>query len=463
MTHPVWQLLLISVLALIPTALRAQEAAPSPPDPPAQGDKKQEERSTGLPSGIDWKFNFDAGWGTFGFANSLYNNPKDPGVQENLSDQWFEGYVKPALSGSYRLASSSEIYGKVSAVGERTYGSVPGAFGTDVSSFQAEDLSIGWRSGNSLTLGEDVLDVTVGRAPYHLGHGFLLYDGASEGGSRGGYWTNARKAFQFAAIARFKPGHNNVETFYLDRDELEESDSGSRLWGINYEFTMGKDDSTTIAATYMKWAAHEEIRPGRDGLNVFNLRTYTSPIPTNPDLSFEIEYASERNADALDSNAWTFQGAYEFSQLTWKPKLSYRYAFFEGDDPATAANESFDPLFLGFYDWGTWWQGEIAGEYFLSNSNAISHQVRAHVTATESISGGLMFFKFKLDQPTAFGPAVTDTNVAFETDAYVDWKANKTFTISLVGAYADPGKAVQQSTGRTKNFVYGMAYVAYSF
>src|SRR3954466_4551517 len=74
MTHPVWQLLLISVLALIPTALRAQEAAPSPPDPPAQGDKKQEERSTGLPSGIDWKFNFDAGWGTFGFANSLYNN-----------------------------------------------------------------------------------------------------------------------------------------------------------------------------------------------------------------------------------------------------------------------------------------------------------------------------------------------------------------------------------------------------
>ena len=24
---------------------------------------------------------------------------------------------------------------------------------------------------------------------------------------------------------------------------------------------------------------------------------------------------------------------------------------------------------MGFSDWGTWWQGEIAGEYFLSNSN----------------------------------------------------------------------------------------------
>ena len=100
-----------------------------------------------------------------------------------------------------------------------------------------------------------------------------------------------------------------------------------------------------------------------------------------PDLSFEFEYASERNGDALDSDAWTLQGAYQFSDVTWTPTLSYRYAFFEGDDPATAANEAFDPLFLGFYDWGTWWQGEIAGEYFLSNSNLMSHLVRVHVDA----------------------------------------------------------------------------------
>ncbi len=38
-----------------------------------------------------------------------FNNPKEPGVTENLSDQWFEGYVKPALSGLFKLRSSSEI------------------------------------------------------------------------------------------------------------------------------------------------------------------------------------------------------------------------------------------------------------------------------------------------------------------------------------------------------------------
>ena len=32
----------------------------------------------------------------------------------------------------------------------------------------------------------------------------------------------------------------------------------------------------------------------------------------------------------------------------------------------TPKNEAFDPLFLGFNDWGTWWQGEIAGEFLLS-------------------------------------------------------------------------------------------------
>jgi hypothetical protein len=420
-------------------------------------------RSTGLPaSPINWLLNFDAGWGTFGFANSLFNNPKEPGVDEDLSDQWFEGYIKPALSATYTLQNESVLYGKVSVVGERTYGSVPAAFGEDVSSFGPEDLSIGWRSGASLPgLGADGLDLVIGRTQYRLGHGFLLWDGAAEGGSRGGYWTNARKAFEFATIARLSPGRHNVETFYLDKDEMKESDTGSRLWGTNYEIALGP--TTTLGATYMKWFAHADQKPGRDGLNVFNVRAYTSPLKRTPDLSFEFEYASERNGDALESNAWTLQGSYQLSKTSWKPKVTYRYAFFQGDDPDTSANESFDPLFLGFYDWGTWWQGEIAGEYFLSNSNLISHLVRVHATPLESVSGGLMFFKFSLDQPRSAGENVTSSDVAFETNLYVDWKLNTNFTLSVIGAYGDPGKAVQQSSGRTKNFAYGMLYLGYSY
>jgi hypothetical protein len=455
MTRVLRSLLLLTVSALLcPVGLAAQDNAPSEPKP------KESERSTGLPSQIKWTFNLDAGWGTFGFGNSLYTNPKEPGVDEDLSDQWFEGYIKPALSANFVLPSTGELYGKVSAVGERTYGSVPASFGQDISSFGPEDLHIGWRSGQALTLGDNALDFTVGRAQYRLGHGFLLFDGSSEGGSRGGYWTNARKAFQFAFIGRFKPAAHALEAFYLDRDELEENDSGSRLWGVNYEYSLLPD--TTLGVTYMKWAAHPDMKPGRDGLDVFNVRAY-SALTAARNLSIEFEYASERNEEALNSNAWTLQGAYLLSQVTWKPKISYRYAFFQGDDPATPANEAFDPLFLGFHDWGGWWQGEIAGEYFLSNSNLKSHMVRVHATPSESIGAGLIFFDFSLDQPQSAGAGVTDSDVAFEVDAYTDWKLNQNFTVSLVLAYADPGKAVQQASGRTKNFAYAMVYFGYGF
>jgi len=198
-------------------------------------------------------------------------------------------------------------------------------------------------------------------------------------------------------------------------------------------------------------------------LNVFNARAYTAPLPNVPELTFEFEYATERNGDLLQADAWTFQGAYELSGVSWKPTFTYRYAFFEGDDPQTAANENFDPLFLGFYDWGTWWQGEIAGEYFISNSNMISNLFRAHISPSDKLGAGLLLFKFTLDHPQTLGPSVTSSDVAIETNVYVDWKANSNFTVSLVGAYANPGKAVEQNSGRTKNFTYGMVYVGYSF
>jgi hypothetical protein len=35
------------------------------------GPAKPEERPTGLPGKVQWKFNFDAGIGAFGFNNSL--------------------------------------------------------------------------------------------------------------------------------------------------------------------------------------------------------------------------------------------------------------------------------------------------------------------------------------------------------------------------------------------------------
>lgn len=436
------------VLALIATPAFSEEKAEKTPPP-------------GFPPGVDWTFNFDATFGSFGFANSLYTNPKPDEPSGDLTDNWFEGSMKPALGGQYTMANSSQIYGMLSAVGERTYSAAPTLVGGDASSFKEEDLYIGWRSGTSLgDLGEDALDFSVGRNRYRLGHGMLLWDGAAEGGSRGGYWTNARQAFKFAAIGRFKPGHNTLEAFYLERDELPEARTDSKLWGVNYEYAFGEE--ATLGATYMKWSANPDEAPQRDGLDVYNVRAFLTPFPGLKALSFDGEYAKEDNGAALDSTAWNAQVAYQFD-MGWKPKLSYRYAFFEGDNPATSRNEAFDGLFTGFYDWGSWWQGEIAGEYFLANSNLISHQLRIHTTPNDAVGTGLIFYDFLLDRPESFGPQVTSDQVGYELDWYLDWAINDHFTASFVAAVADPGKALEQSTGRTDKFYYGMVYVAYSY
>jgi hypothetical protein len=437
------------------------QAAGSPAQAPvpAAEPQKEEDRPTGLPKKVKWTFNFDAAWGSFGFANSLYTNNR-PDPSGNLGDHWFEGFIKPALSGSIALGKS-ELYGKVSGVGERTYGPPPSIVGESASSFKQEDLYAGWRSGTSLGSSENLLDFTAGRTQYKIGHGFLVWDGGGEGGSRGGFWSNARKAWQFAAVGRLQPKHHRMEGFYLDRDEVPENDTGSRLAGMNYEYSP--TETSTFGVSYIKAFAHKKMLPDRDGMNVFNARAFTAPIPKLPDLSFEFEYAYEKNGDLMNSTAWTAQGAYQLSKVAWKPKFSYRYAFFDGDNPKTAKNEAFDPLFLGFYDWGTWWQGEIAGEYFLSNSNNESHQARVHLTPNDSLGWGVMAFWFRLPQPGSFGSGATSSNVAFEFESYVDWKINKNFTLSLLAAFADPHKAAQQAYNRTKNFFYGMVYLAYSY
>ena len=428
-------------LSAAPALAAEEEAKPAPPP--------------GLPAGVDWKFSLNAGFGVFGFGNSLYLNPRDE-PSGDLGDNWSEGSIKAGLAGVHTSDSGGEWYGKVSGVGERTFGAAPPLVGGDASSFGVEDLYIGWRSGGDKSL----WDISVGRQQYKLGHGLLLYDGASEGGSRGGYWTNARTAFELTGILRVKPGNSTIEAFYLDRDELPESDSGSKLWGVNFEYAIGED--TTLGATYMSWSAKEDMAPQRDGLDVYNLRAFTTPFANLKQLSFEFEYAQEDNGELLDSTAWNGLAAWQFED-SWKLKLSYRYAFFEGDDPDTVENEGFDGLFTGFYDWSTWWQGEIAGGYLISNSNLISSQLRLSAKPTESISTGLIFFDFSLDHPESFDPLVTSSDIGTELDWYMDWTINDNFIVSFIAAAAEPGTAIEQSNGRTDTFIYGMIFAAYSF
>ena len=131
-------------------ALAAGTVLAEEPAKPEAVQAEAEPTIPGLPAGLQWTFNFDATLGTFGFANSLYSNPKPDQPSGDLSDNWSEASIKPALGAEYTTDSSAQIYGKISAVGTRTFGAAPTLVGDDASSFDIEDAYIGWRSGNSL-------------------------------------------------------------------------------------------------------------------------------------------------------------------------------------------------------------------------------------------------------------------------------------------------------------------------
>ena len=226
--------------------------------------------------------------------------------------------------------------------------------------------------------------------PYTVGRGFLIQDGGGEGGSRGGYWSNARKAWEFAEVITFKPKHHTFQAFYLDRAEVPETRTGTRLWGANYDLAWG--EANTVGATYI--GALSDSLPNRDGMSVVNVRAYVSPFKRLPALSLGGEYAYEDNGEQADVERLDGRGGVRIRGRGREAKARYRYSFYEGDDPSTPKSEAFDPLFPGFHDWGTWWQGEIAGEYFLSNSNLTSQQARVHFAPTESLGTGLIGYSF---------------------------------------------------------------------
>ena len=73
-----------------------------------------------------------------------------------------------------------------------------------------------------------------------------MFDGATDGGARGGYWTNGRKDWKMAAIGRFSPNAHAVEAFYLEKNELPDERTGAGLWGLNYEWAPAEE--TTVGA-----------------------------------------------------------------------------------------------------------------------------------------------------------------------------------------------------------------------
>ena len=430
----------------------------------------------------------EAGFGYFGARNIDFGRGNFNSTDGNRrrSRNWFEGYLKPTVTAEYALDGLGVLYGQASAIGAFTRGEGDAVFGRSTTSYQPEnvepeDYFIGWRSDSALpSLGTDALDVSVGHQKFTIGDGFLILDGTADGWGRAAYYLAPRNAFRNTAIVRLNTSPVRADLFHLEADVDQQLLRGNdvprtKLFGANVEWFAsepGRDDARIayqhrlryVGLTFLHVYSAEDIptdntppfaynqasvAANRRGLNVLAPRLGGSWVPALPGLMFYGEYAREWNNEQdrkIDANAWFVEPRYEAKELPLKPALGYRFAHFSGDgNPSDGRDTSFDPLFYGTgkRGTGTWYVGEIFGQYAFFNSNVDVQQISLKVSPADPVTLGLLLYRFDLDRPRQYA-GVTARHYMNEVDGYVEWTPAGWLKITAVAAAARPGAAARQ-------------------
>jgi len=400
---------------------------------------------------------FNADLAVVGFANSnSWFGESESFLGEN-TDSWFELGFEPQLSLETPLGKGT-FFGKLSAVYTNTFGDDASGLtigADDTHYLRIEQGHIGWKMNDLFAgLEDDVFSLSIGRQDYVIGTGLLIADGGGDGGDRGGWYLGMRKAFKNSAIARIASKELLAEAFYLENQPRGGGIEGDATGG-NFEYHFG--DKLTLGGTYMLVDANDPAF--EDNLDVYSGRATWKPLAA---LTLSGEYAHQ-TSDQIKANGWYAQAAYEAKDLPWSPVFSYRYATFDGDDPDTARSENFRGIAYGYTDYGSWYQGEITGNYPLGNNNLTSHLLRVKMQPSEKVTLNLMYYNFTLDEPTALDAGVTSDDWGDEIDFIVDWQAtDKVYVIGVVGVLF-PGEAAEQWVGGNDNWLYSMLSASYAF
>jgi hypothetical protein len=374
-------------------------------------------------------------------------------------DHWVESAVEFGLGGEIQ-AGRSVLFGELTALYSRTYEDDATGFtiglDDDPSTLKLEQAHIGWRSGKLFdSLDENALTIKAGNFDYTIGTGLLIADGGGDGGVRGGWWIGGRKAFKQAGLVSFDSGPWLAEAFYLKNRPRNLSGEGE-AWGTNLEYEFSSRNLLVGGSWFRVSDAEGD---DLEDFDVASVRGKWSPLRG---LSFDFEFV-DQGKNGTDGQGWYLNSGYQWEDAYWKPTLSYRYSHFSGDDPSTTEDERFRPVAYGFTDYGTWYQGEIAGNYPLENSNLNTHMLRLQLAPHEDLTLNVMYYNFTLDEEQIFGDPVTDDDFGDELNLAADWAVNDSlFVIATVGVLF-PGDGATSWTGGDKDWVYTMLYASYTF
>ena len=399
------------------------------------------------------KLSLDADFTGAAFGNSNSWWGKSTEFLGKNTDSWQEFGFKPLLAFETQLGRGT-LSARLSGVYTRTwdYDASGLGIGKDKQyAFTLEEANIGWKV-TDLFAKKDTLSITVGRLDYTIGTGLIIADGTSDGGERGGWYIGMRKAFAKSVLLQWSTDKWLVEGFHLENRPRRDNGVEGSVSGGNIEYTF---PDVKLGGTYMK---ADPNLPNTQSLNV-----YSGRLDWGGERKLHIrgEYVKEKS-DQTNAAGWYTEILYN-AAMPWSPTFSYRYAHFDGDDPRTSVSERFQEIAYGSTDYGSWYQGEIAGNYPLGNANVVSHMLRAKLKPRENITMNVIGYRFMLDQPASLGSGVTDDHFGDEIDVTCDWQATKKLLLIGVVGTLIPGKAATEWTGGNKTWLYSMFYITYSW
>lgn len=375
-----------------------------------------------------------------GVYHSRKSYAQASGMKAGAKD-WQESYAKYGFSGWKGAGDVDQrLYGAVNWLSSGTFGQGDAAGWTNGTERRTkiEDAYLGWKSGQTFSiLGKDGLDVSFGRQNVVVGDGFLIAGDAANLGrsfgdgnyNRGGaYYLTARKAFDKTLVLKIGGTEGwRSDLMWLKSDNPIQSKAETVAGTLEHVADQG-----TLGLTYLKVLDTDKAF---DSIKRKDTRTVSMRAQGSlgvPNLFLSGEYAHQFRNSRGDESAWYTEAGWTFSEVTWKPYVSYRYSRF---------SEGYDPLFFGnVRALGTWFQGEVASDYsgpFSTNTRI--QQVRLNLTPTDKLSLGVLAYRFETISPTA---SAFSNLSGKEVDVYAMWQITDHISASpLIGIY-QPNKDV---------------------
>jgi hypothetical protein len=305
----------------------------------------------------------------------------------------------------------------------------------------------------------DGASVRVGRQNITKGDGFILMDGSPLDGSRVAYvnaldlgWTAGKSRLDLLLISdpyrdRYVPPIHDKAKSLIDWDE--------NAFGLYW--TDASRVKTTLDAYYFYKAETGDTRAranaARQNDRMFHTLGGRCTRDFAGDWSVKVELAGQAGGQqpGSDVRAWGVQTAVKksFAHAT-KPSVLLGWTGLSGDDPATMANEGWDPLFSRYPKWSELYIYTQVGERGVAYwTNLSMWQAEARLTPLKPLDLRATYYSMGAFHRFPGKPAIyaNGTQRGDLYEARADYKLNDNWRGHIVGEYLMPGDFYTGSDG----------------